>query len=471
MKLAQFQVEGARWLAPRRQAALWDQMRLGKTPQALCALPRDEPVVVVPPASVKINWARETNAWRPDYRALVCRASADFRWARRGELVILNPEILPPSDREVANLRARLIGLGSQPGTALQRAAMERRITRLAKVRGTLRAPPDGTILIGDEFHRFKEPRAQRTMRWFEMASMCLQRDGRAWQLTGSPLLNNSDELWVVLQGCGLGTIAFGTRNAYYAAHSVPGAVADGLRKVSLRRMRKDVFPQLPGKRRQPLTVDIDPETATLLDDLARKLRARGFDIDHMTLEMVRQAAADAQLGGPIALVRERLARAKIGAMLDLVADFEEQEIPVVVFSVHRAPIEQLRRRKRWGVITGSESQPERQGTLDAWRDGKLRGVALTTAGGEGIPLARCGDSMVTDAIFVDLAWTPATVNQMEDRIIDVFQPSSGYCYTRLVADHWVERRVDELLGEKQRLEDETVNASAVKRVGSGRAG
>lgn len=67
LKLFPFQQEGAEWLAPRKSAYLADEMRLGKTPQAIEAVNlsmADAKVAVVCPAYLRINWLREVERWR-----------------------------------------------------------------------------------------------------------------------------------------------------------------------------------------------------------------------------------------------------------------------------------------------------------------------------------------------------------------------------------------------------------------------
>src|SRR6185503_778326 len=65
------QIEGVAFLLGRRRAILADDMGLGKTRQSIIALteaaPRG-PWLVVVPASVKRNWAREIVVVRPDDR-------------------------------------------------------------------------------------------------------------------------------------------------------------------------------------------------------------------------------------------------------------------------------------------------------------------------------------------------------------------------------------------------------------------
>ena len=62
------QVEGVAFLLGRRRAILADDMGLGKTRQAIVSLRHDSPdgpFLVVCPASVKRNWAREIAAVAP----------------------------------------------------------------------------------------------------------------------------------------------------------------------------------------------------------------------------------------------------------------------------------------------------------------------------------------------------------------------------------------------------------------------
>jgi hypothetical protein len=66
-ELAPFQWAGVRYLLDARRTFLADEQGLGKTVQALAALEADDayPAVVVCPASLKLNWERETAKWLP----------------------------------------------------------------------------------------------------------------------------------------------------------------------------------------------------------------------------------------------------------------------------------------------------------------------------------------------------------------------------------------------------------------------
>ena len=96
-----FQRSGAEWLAYRYGALLADQMGLGKTLQTLAALPPDAQAVVVGPAVAKGVWCRETNEWRPDLTPTMLSGFGSFRWAKPGEIVVTNYDILRSAVEDV----------------------------------------------------------------------------------------------------------------------------------------------------------------------------------------------------------------------------------------------------------------------------------------------------------------------------------------------------------------------------------
>lgn len=69
-ELMPFQAAGVRYALRQRRVLLSDEQGLGKTVQALAAVEADGayPAVVVCPASLKLNWAREARRWLPGRR-------------------------------------------------------------------------------------------------------------------------------------------------------------------------------------------------------------------------------------------------------------------------------------------------------------------------------------------------------------------------------------------------------------------
>jgi len=446
------QRDGIAWLAPRRRAALFDEMGLGKTIQALLAAPPGVPLAVVCPAHLKLNWAAEAHAWRPDLRVRILKGRNKWEWPIAGELVIANYEVLPKLDKIG---RKRLIP--------------EERY-------GT---PQPKTCLVVDEAHYCKSAKAQRTQALRATAGAILKADGRAWLLTGTPLTNRPPELWAVLQAAQLAEPAFGTWKEFRGLMGaiegrwglrwdgeISTSVPERLKRVSLYRRKADVL-DLPPKRRTVMQVagEFPPDVRKLLDSVLDILAEQGVDLDQAG-ELVDLTKVTGAAFEQLAKARSALAVAKIPALMEEITAYEEAGEPVVVFSAHRAPINVLSERKGWGVITGSVPSEKRQAIVDAFQRGELKGLGLTIrAGGTGLTLTHA-----CHEIFVDLDFTPAGNSQAEDRCHRISQTRTVFI-KRLVADHELDRKVERILREKQELIDAAIEPSAVLRPAVDQAG
>lgn len=390
MTLRQYQQEGVAWLQARTRALLADEMGLGKTIQVLSALPPEAVPHVICPASVTSVWRMECAKWRPDL-----------------------------ADRLVVSSYAKI-----------QRVAT--------------------THLIADEAHYLKNHKATRTKVFRELA----KHTPVVWGLTGTPLMNRPQELWGVTQSLGIAQQAFYNWNNYcrmWRARRVrerwglvlkwgdpTPEVVECLRRVTLRRKRQDVLPELPSVTYQ--TIDCGP-----LKPVYRKL------CDQVDLDEV-QTADDMSTVAGLAQARAALAEAKIPRLLDLIDDYEANETILTVFSAHRRPIECLVGRELWGAILGETRQRDRAELVESFQAGNLRGLALTIqAGGTGLTLTRSHH-----AIFADLAWTPADNSQAEGRLVR-FGQDAGVIIQHLVANHPLDKAVYETLIRKQRIIDATI--------------
>jgi SNF2 family DNA or RNA helicase len=455
-----FQKEGVRWLAPRERALLADDPGLGKTVQSLLSLPDFVPVIVVCPAVAKGVWETETKRWRPGYRTAILSGKESFRYPVPGEIVILNYDILP-----------------SEPAAA-----------------------PAGLYLVGDEIQAVKNAKSQRTTRFRALSQAAQEAGGCTWGLSGTPIEGKALELWAVLTALNLAQEAFGNFKTF-AAHMggtletiyvrartdetpppspeskappiqlvtdppgfvedtippkavpkevwvwgeipAPRAVGERLASVMLRRRRTEVLPQLPVKRYR--AIDCGPlssKRAIKLCDEAAKLLPPEDELP--PFEQIAEA-------------RAALAKAKMPMLRALLDESDEQGDCVLVFSCHRAPIDDLQGRPGWAVITG-DTPPTQRAALEAmFQEGQLRGLGLTIqAGGVALTLIRAAH-----AIFVDRHWTPTMNVQAEDRICRIGQ-NRGCLITDLVTDHALDRRVREVILKKQKLIDESVEQAVL---------
>ena len=387
------------------------------TVETLCALPEEGCSVIVAPAVMKYTWRNEAKRWRPDLRATVLEGRGSFRAPERGEILIVNYDILPKSPK---------LERGQDP----------------------VPLPYDltGCTLVVDEAHKVKSHAAQRTLAVAQLARQC----SRTWFLTGTPLLGKPLDLWGVLSAGHMAYEVFGgwqgfTR-LYGASKNRWGgwefggpdpSVPERLRRVMLRRTKIEVLPDLPKKTYTQHTIDVGgAQLAKALDAAWQEWGDEDEDRD------------DLPSFTEFSALRARLAKDRIPYLVELVEDYEEQDVPILVFSAHREPAETIGKRPGWGLIVGGTPNEQRADIVEAFQAGRLKGVALTiAAGGVGLTLTRA-----STVLFCDRSWTPADNWQAEDRVVRIGQKATNVQIISLVSNHPLDQHVNKILDDKSRL-------------------
>ena len=249
------QIDGVAFLLGRRRAILADDMGLGKTRQTIVSLRHLTPGghrLVVCPASVKRNWAREIAIVAPDSTVLVIEGTAPA--APTAEWVVINYDILG------------------------------RHIDQF------LRVP--WAALVFDEAHYLKNHTSARSKlaRQLTVAAAAANRTLAVQLLTGTPLTSRPRDLFVLLQladhPLGRSFLAFARR--YCAAEKGEYGWKTGgasnieeltvqLHGVMLRRSKDDVL-SLPPKLRTWLPVDVPSGTGARATTTCSSPRTRWRD-------------------------------------------------------------------------------------------------------------------------------------------------------------------------------------------------
>ena len=399
-----------------RSALLADAPGVGKTPQAvrLAVALKATRILVVCPASLRINWLRELARWSGGrYRGQTLESSKD---EATGDVLIIS-----------YSLAARNPAVG----------------------------PTGFDLVIFDESHALKSPGAKATR-------ACLidiwNRSTYRLCLTGTPVPNGrASEAFSVFMR--MAPKVFSPWPKYCKRYCVeapnphdprPGAVwypgsrnLDELGRLArehfmVRRTRSVVADQLPPVARERFYLDVpelrDAETARGHDpDLAPLFDAALIDRIVAAVNGGRDASPLPRESDPLSTARRKLGALKAHAAVGFLEDLAESGTKrVVVFCHHRdvygSLFEGLLNSKGfdevWG-ISGGMSGEDRQAMVDAFQS--MQGTERTGAFVASISAASTGLTLTAadTVVFVEYDWVPSTNEQAEARVARLTQRSA----------------------------------------------
>lgn len=475
LKYMPFQKAGIEYALLRQRTLIADPPGLGKTVQAI-GVHNARPcksVLIIPPASLKVNWSREWRRWdvhgltvgiamsiprreplyedgermrNPDTGAPMSRTWTEHQWPDT-DVVIVNYDQLETYDDQIKAKHWDLVICDESH--LLKTETTVRSVCvfgGLRKIKITMRNGKTRT-------EKARVPPISATCYLF---------------LTGTPILSKPVELWTVVKACDpndLGKSWERYTDEYCGAFEE--AVGDTMRRVTdgasnldklnrllrerfmVRRSKTAVLKELPPKTRELITLPVDKlekpvkkETTAFdhalasfetmmgvedtnpfryIDALCAKLQAA---LDAQDSEEPNWAAAVQTLSAPeqimfteMAEAREEVALAKVPLVADHVSKLVECEEPVILFAYHKSVVDALYERLtksglRVGIITGKVPPNKRQAVVDKFQDGELDVViGNILAMGVGFTMTRA-----RFVVFAELDWVPALIEQAEDR-------------------------------------------------------
>jgi SNF2 family DNA or RNA helicase len=413
-------------------AVLADDMGLGKTVQALAWLeylrqqePAGGPSLVVCPASVVHNWAREAERFVPALRVLLLTSGA-ARHALRREI--------PRHDLVVTNY-----------------ALLRRDIEAWREIE--LRAA------IVDEAQNIKNPDAAVTH-----ASLELKARYRL-ALTGTPLENRALDLWSIMSFVNPGYL--GTRAQFARRFDRPDApphsrrlLAAKLRPVLLRRVKQEVAADLPERIEERQDCELTKGQRQLY--LAELKRSRRL-VDKLSdepggvrqnkiailaaLTRLRQICCHPALAGG----KASLGSGKFAALVELLEPLLAEGHKVLVFSqfvrcLMLLKADLLAREVACHMLTGQTAKREQ--VVTAFADDSRACVFLISlkAGGTGLNL-----TAASYVVLFDPWWNPAVEAQAIDRTHRIGQDRTVIAY-RMLTQGTIEEKIWELQQRKAAL-------------------
>lgn len=436
------QIAGVRALAKRTSFLLADEMGLGKSLQALAVAAIDfeknpnTRVLIVAPASLKWNWAAEMDQ-HTSFTYLVVDGTRKQRLEQFVEYSQGAHDVLIVNYEQVVSHLDDINAIGFD-------------------------------IVIADEAHLIKSPKAKRTKALQGIDA------SRFFLLTGSPLLNQANDLWSLIYR--IKPDLFPKYYAFISRYCVMGGyqgkqivgvkhhreLSDKLNSVMLRREKKDVL-DLPDKIRVPIVVDLHPEQAKLYKQAVEELqitlpdRPDAMELENALTKMLRLKMI---CGTTACIPGYEDYSSKLDVAVERSAEVIANGEPIVIFTqfreVQARMIERLENPPKGSgrapvktfVLNGDTPMKDRVPLVKRWETNKQPAalVAMLQVAGVGLNM-----TAASTCIFIDSLWVPKLNEQAEDRLHRIGQKST-VTIVQIVARNTIEQRIIQILKRKEKL-------------------
>ena len=379
-------------------------------------------ILIICPASLKINWKEEATGWLIDnyhMRIITSQTDDPISQPNRKEIFIINYELLIYYHDFLRTIRWDYMFL--------------------------------------DEAQKIKNPNAQRTREVIGSVNRGIRPIPfeRVMPITGTPILSKPKELWTNLFL--LDPERWKSWDRFVRRYCDPAnsPTFDGasnmdelheqLKPYMVRRKKKDVLKSLPEKIRQTISLN------------GNKVTNRALIYEEATLvDCVGRSPAIAF--SMIAEARKRTALAKVPQVVDHVLDILESSGPVILFAHHHEVIDNMKdefrkNKMRVGEISGTVNQTNRDIAVKQFQDNKLD-IIIGSIGSMGTGLTLTASSNV---IFAELPWTPGELVQAEDRAHRIGQ-KNAVLVQYIVVENSIDQKMTRILKEKANIIDRVID-------------
>lgn len=411
------QKESIQKLCENKKFILADDMGLGKTTSTIIAALETgaKKVLIVCPASLKINWQREIENYSDRTISII-----DGKKWEDADFVIINYDIIKNFHDEKNKKESVLLNSKFD-------------------------------LMVIDEAHYIQNKQAQRT----KLINDFAKNIERLWLLTGTPItsrpINYFNLLNLIESPVALNWMAYVKRycNGYQfkagrrKVWNVSGAsnleeLRDRTAPLVLRRLKENVL-DLPDKIITPVYLRLkSKEYESLMGDYYAWYD-KGGEANSMTLQFTK-----------LTQVRQCISQEKVSSTIELCENIIEQGKKVIVFTNFTRSLEMILEHfgKKAVRLDGSMSQKDRQVSVDRFQNDEnvMVFVGNIKAAGTGLTLT-AGEAVVMN----DLSFLPSDHSQAEDRAYRFGQKNNVLVYYPIY-ENTIEGIIYDILKKKKEI-------------------
>lgn len=325
------------------------------------------------------------------------------------------------------------------------------------------------SMIAADEMHKMKNPTSQQTKGFLKCIAEC------QIGMTGTPLMNNPLDLYVILRWLGYENHAFYSfKNHYcvmggYGGYEIVGyknmqQLTNQVQEIMLRRLKKDVL-DLPEKLYVDEYVEMESKQEIFYEEVKAGIKsalANGeIDLTNPLSALIRMRQATGYPGIISDIVTES---AKLDRMEDLVEEAIANEQKVIIFSNWTQMTNEICKRllKTYpgGVtcITGDTNDFNRQSAVNRFQRDDNCKIIVGTIGAMGTGLTLTAGTVV---IFVDEPWNKALYEQAVDRCHRIGQENKITIYNLLTKDT-IDEKIHNLIYKKGLMSDAIIDGHII---------
>jgi SNF2 family DNA or RNA helicase len=407
---------------------LADDMGLGKTTSAIIASMESgaKKVLIICPASLKINWQREIENYS-DKKTLIVEGK---KWGSTFDYYIINYDII----KNYHSMES--VALGEEIRQPILKEKFD--------------------LVIIDEAHYISNPTAQRT----KLINDIVDKIPKVWLLTGTPMtsrpINYYNILKIVQSPIALNWQTYVKRYCGGYQFTVNGKkiwntggatnldeLRDRTKNLVLRRMKTDVL-DLPDKIITPIFLDLK---STFYDEELE-------DFMRITNDNKNKESISITINR-LMKVRQVIAYEKVEYTSEIIDRCLEQGKKVIVFTNFTMTLDMLHEKykKNSVVLDGRMSKEKRQQSVDRFQNEDKIKIFISNiiAGGVGITL-----TSAEVVIMNDLSFVPAHHSQAEDRAFRYGQKKNVIVYYPIF-ENTMEKIVYNILNKKKNIIDQVM--------------
>ena len=419
-----YQIAGVEFLKEHKKALLADQPGLGKsciTIGLINECPEIWNVLILCPASLRLNWEQELQKWLIDDIGRIEVVSYDSAWREQNfsrlssenwDLIVMDEAQYVKDGKSKRSMAAQSLAISVPRVVLLTGTPVDNVPSDLFPLLHTLRPK------MFPDFTQF----AIRYCGAFLQEIKVRGRTKKVWNTSGS---SNEEELQDILRST-----------------------------LMIRRLKKDVLPQLPKKIRQIIEIE-NAEKAVKAEDKTWKSVCKevGYAEALKQLEDGAGVAFNAMAG-----VRKEVALAKVPYVLDFVENLLKSIDKLIIFAHHRDVVSALME----GLSTynpvklvGGMSEADKNKSVEKFQNDPSVRIFVGNIRAAGVGLTLTASSTV---IFAEIVSVPAQMSQAEDRAARIGSTANSVLIYHLVLQGSLDVHFVKRLVEKQKTADKILD-------------